>query len=136
MPFYPCCVTPNLSLCRCEMTQIIKNLNKYGRAVSFHSQNGEKICDLHAMISPLRYKNKMYLYGVNTEIGYNSQGHYLYIGPPTPDLTQISERDYLFSGEEKFSAALAPERGMCYTECRTFRRQRRKSVNGRILHLL
>ncbi len=84
------------------MTQIIKNLNKYGRAVSFHSQNGEKICDLHAMISPLRYKNKMYLYGVNTEIGYNSQGHYLYIGPPTPDLTQISERDYLFSGEEKF----------------------------------
>lgn len=42
---------------------------------------------MRAFISPLRYKNKMYLYGVNTEIGYNSQGHYLYIGHPTPDLT-------------------------------------------------
>ena len=30
----------------------------------------------------------MYLYGVNTEIGYNSEGYFLYIGLPEPDITQ------------------------------------------------
>ena len=44
----------------------------------------------------------MYLYGVNTEIGYNSQGHYLYIGPPDPDLTVAEEGAYVACGDEKY----------------------------------
>ena len=74
----------------------------YGRAASFFSKSDEKITDMRAFISPLRYKNKMYLYGVNTEIGYNSQGHYLYIGPPDVDLSLIPEGGYIVCENEKY----------------------------------
>ena len=74
----------------------------YGRAASFFSKSDEKITNMRAFISPLRYKNKMYLYGVNTEIGYNPQGHYLYIGPPDPDLTVAEDGAYLTCGNEKY----------------------------------
>ena len=75
---------------------------KHGRPAVLCSSNGETVSSTYAFISPLRYKNKMYLYGVNTEIGYNSQGHYLYIGPPLPDLTDINDGDYITAGETKY----------------------------------
>ena len=75
---------------------------KYGRPASFVSKDGETITETHAFISPLRYKNKMYLYGVNTEIGFNSQGHYLYIGPPDPDLTLAGDGEYISCFGEKY----------------------------------
>lgn len=74
----------------------------YGRPAEFSSKDGVKLKEMHAFISPLRYKNKMYLYGVNTEIGYNSQGHYLYIGPPDPDLTQAQDGEYISCMGEKY----------------------------------
>lgn len=43
----------------------------------------------------------MYLYGVNTEIGYNSQGYYLYIGPPEHDLT-VNEDALIIDGDVKY----------------------------------
>lgn len=58
--------------------------DRYATAASLMTADNASAADMRAFISPLRYKNKMYLYGVNTEIGYNSQGHYLYIGPPDP----------------------------------------------------
>lgn len=58
-----------------------------GRQAEIHC--GESVTPVHAIISPLRYKNKMYLDGVYTEIGFNSEGHYLYIGPAEPDLTAL-----------------------------------------------
>ena len=64
---------------------------RFGRKTTLVSKDGEELAQMTAFISPLRYKNKMYLYGVNTEIGYNSQGHYLYIGPPDPDITLSAE---------------------------------------------
>lgn len=76
--------------------------DSYGRSAEFLSSDGEKITEMKAFISPLRYKNKMYLYGVNTEIGYNSQGHYLYIGPPNPDLTAAEDGAYIVCGTEKY----------------------------------
>ena len=57
---------------------------------------------MHAFISPLRYKNKMYLYGVNTEIGYNAEGYYLYIGPPEPDITENSGGGMIACGGETY----------------------------------
>ena len=75
---------------------------KYGRPTEFVSKNGEILKKMRAFISPLRYKNKMYLYGVNTEIGYNSQGHYLYIGPPDPDLTLATDGEYISCSGEKY----------------------------------
>ncbi len=76
--------------------------NKYGRPAKLVSANGETLGETHAFISPLRYKNKMYLYGVNTEIGYNSQGHYLYIGPAHPDLTACNEGEFISCMGEKY----------------------------------
>lgn len=81
---------------------IYSAFEKYGRPAAFFSKNGEVIEEMKAFISPLRYKNKMYLYGVNTEIGYNSQGHYLYIGPPTPDLTAAEDGGYISCLGEKY----------------------------------
>ena len=76
--------------------------DSFGRPAVFSSKSGEKLAEMKAFISPLRYKNKMYLYGVNTEIGYNSQGHYLYIGPPTPDLTAAEDGEYISCLGEKY----------------------------------
>lgn len=74
----------------------------HGRPAEFVSKDGGVLKNMNAFISPLRYKNKMYLYGVNTEIGYNSQGHYLYIGPPDPDLTAAGEGEYVQCMGEKY----------------------------------
>lgn len=75
---------------------------EYGRPVELYSSDSEKIAESFAFISPLRYKNKMYLYGVNTEIGYNPQGYYLYIGPPDRDLNAIPEGGYIACTGEKY----------------------------------
>lgn len=64
-----------------------------GRRITF--VDGEKEQTFKALIQPLRYKNKMYLDGIYTEIGFNSQGHYLYIGPPDPDLTAASKNSVI-----------------------------------------
>ena len=76
--------------------------DSYGRPSSLVSKEGETLAEMNAFISPLRYKNKMYLYGVNTEIGYNSQGHYLYIGPPEPDITNLENGEYVSCGGERY----------------------------------
>ncbi len=77
-------------------------MRTYGRPALFITKKGSSVEKTSAFISPLRYKNKMYLYGVNTEIGYNSQGHYLYIGPPVPDLTKAENGDYIQCMGERY----------------------------------
>ncbi len=91
-------------------------LSQAGRRVELWGENGAEK-GFKALIQPLRYKNKMYLDGIYTEIGFNSQGHYLYIGPPEIDLTaaddsqflksdgvsyQIDRAEKVYSGEEPF----------------------------------
>lgn len=87
----------------------------YGRPAALCAAGGAVRAETAAIISPLRYKNKMYLDGVNTEIGFNSQGHYLYLGPPTPDLTACAAGDYLQAGAEKYRIDRA-ERVYCGRE--------------------
>ncbi len=69
----------------------------YGRTVALRDVNGRTLDSFKALIQPLRYKNKMYLDGIYTEIGFNSQGHYLYLGPPEPDLCALSAGDHLYA---------------------------------------
>lgn len=76
--------------------------NKYGRSASLCTALGVSEAAMNAIISPLRYKNKMYLYGVNTDIGYNSQGHYLYLGPATPDITAVADGQYILCDSKKY----------------------------------
>ena len=80
--------------------KIEKMLDTYGRAVEFNTADTAK--SYKAFIQPLRYKNKMYLDGVYTQIGFNSQGHYLYIGPPDPDLTACADGAFLLSDGIKY----------------------------------
>ena len=80
---------------------------KYGRQMILTEPGGHKTPPFYALLRPLRYKNKMYLFGVNTPIGYNSQGHYFYIGPPAPDICQegavisLGAEDYRVDRAEK-----------------------------------
>lgn len=67
----------------------------FGKTVTLCDTNGDVLDTFKALIQPMRYKNKMYLDGVYTEIGFNSQGHYLYLGPPEPDLCALSASEYL-----------------------------------------
>lgn len=58
---------------------------KWGRVLVIENTDSTQTAPFKGFIQPLRYKNKMYLNGINTVIGFNSQGHYLYIGPPDHD---------------------------------------------------
>lgn len=66
-------------------------LDKLGMSVAVSSHDGTVVSEHKALVIPLRYKNKMYLSGIYTDIGFNSEGHYLYIGPPCCDLTALEE---------------------------------------------
>ena len=76
-------------------------LEKYGQEVTLKTDDGWSSPIFVALIQPLRYKNKMYLNGVNTVIGFNSQGHYLYIGPPDHDPEK--ERCHVESNGKKYT---------------------------------
>ena len=80
--------------------RIDRIINLFGRTVEFSTADTSK--SYKAFIQPLRYKNKMYLDGVYTQIGFNSQGHYLYIGPPDPDLTACDDGAFLLSDGIKY----------------------------------
>ncbi|MCQ2484827.1 MAG: hypothetical protein MJ168_05785 [Clostridia bacterium] len=76
---------------------------KYGQEVRLKDSEGWSSPIFGGFIQPLRYKNKMYLNGVNTVIGFNSQGHYLYIGPPNHDLSSVSGDIWLESNGKKYT---------------------------------
>lgn len=81
--------------------------DKFGQQTTLKKEDGWSSPIFGAFIQPLRYKNKMYLNGVNTVIGFNSQGHYLYIGPPEHDLSvdgcivQAADKKYTVDRSEK-----------------------------------
>jgi len=90
-------------------------LAKYGRMVCLReppTQERPWPLDLppyRAFIQPLRYKNKMYLNGVNTEIGFNSQGYYLYIGPPEPNLAELAEGVFVAAEDSAYQVDRAEQ---------------------------
>ena len=82
--------------------QVTQFMNRFGRKAFLSQSDGWRSTPFHCFLQPLRYKNKMYLYGVNTQIGYNAQGYYLYIGPPEHDLTALSDEVQLHVGDERY----------------------------------
>ena len=76
--------------------------NAHGRPASLVSGDGEILAQMNAFISPLRYKNKMYLEGTPTEIGVNEAGYFLFIAPPTMDLESLGNNGYLCDDEKKY----------------------------------
>ena len=81
---------------------ITQFIDRYGRKARLTQEDGWESTPFHCFLQPLRYKNKMYLYGVNTRIGYNAQGHYLYIGPPEHDLTAMQDNVLLCVDGENY----------------------------------
>jgi len=45
----------------------------------------------NAVVEPLRYKNKMYLYGNYNELGHYPESFYLYIGPSDVDFENLGD---------------------------------------------
>lgn len=67
-----------------------KIFEKYGQSAKMTIESGAAaVHNFRAFVQPLRYKNKLYLRGVYTEIGKNKEDYYLYIGPPAYDVSLV-----------------------------------------------
>ncbi len=85
---------------RNDLNSIFK---KFGREISIKQDDGWSSEIFHGFIQPLRYKNKMYLDGVYTVIGFDNQGKYLYIGPATHDLTALESDSFIVCDGTKYT---------------------------------
>ncbi len=86
-----------------ETKNVRSIMERFGVQISLCQPDGAQSDRFGAFLQPLRYKNKMYLGGVNTRIGFNREGYYLYLGPPEYDLTAIPDDAWLAHGEEKYT---------------------------------
>ena len=69
------------------------------------STDGENRVVFSAFLQPLRYKNKIYLSGVPTELGYDGVNKYLLLAPPEVDIDCLKNKDYtIYFGTGRFSA--------------------------------
>lgn len=72
---------------------------KFGRNVRLTDGVGWYSPTYCAFLQPLRYKNKMYLEGTYTPIGKDTNGLYLYIGPPKHDVTHLPPDARIIDGD-------------------------------------
>ena len=87
-----------------EANDVKRMMERFGRQVKVClPESGGESGAFGAFVQPLRYKNKMYLGGVNTRIGFNREGHYLYLGPPEHDLTALPRGAWIACGAEKYT---------------------------------
>ena len=86
-----------------EINDIKHIMERYGRQLRLCLPDGWQSENFGAFLQPLRYKNKMYLGGVNTRIGFNREGYYLYLGPPEHDLTQLGRDVWIQCGGERYT---------------------------------
>lgn len=80
-----------------EAENFIKNslFDKHG--VTVISFKGEDKKAFSAFLQPLRYKNKIYLSGVPTELGYDGLNKYLLLAPPEVDIKYLKDDGYTIS---------------------------------------
>ncbi|MDR2753035.1 MAG: hypothetical protein LBB50_01850 [Oscillospiraceae bacterium] len=86
-----------------EIETIKDIMERFGRQVFLCLPDGWQSARFGAFLQPLRYKNKMYLGGVNTRIGFNREGYYLYLGPPAHDLSQLPREMWIQCGAERYT---------------------------------
>lgn len=68
---------------------------KYGVKMSYAVTDSKHLSkDFYGFLQPLRYKNKLYLSGVPTELGYDGLNKYLLICPTDIDLGNIDGINY------------------------------------------
>ena len=62
-------------------------------------KNGEET-EFFGFLQPLRYKNKMYLNGISTELGYNTTKKYLLISQPDVKLKQNERENVVITASD------------------------------------
>lgn len=77
-------------------------LDRCGRPLHLHCANGKIIQTVSCILTPLRYKNKMYLEGVPTDIGIDDSGYYLMLAPSEIMIDKLGDEGYICDGEAKF----------------------------------
>ncbi len=77
--------------------KVIKNslFDKYG--VTVICEGEEETVEFCAFLQPLRYKNKIYLSGVPTELGYDGLNKYLLLAPAEVDIKCLEGTEYRIS---------------------------------------
>ncbi|MDR2646540.1 MAG: hypothetical protein LBB67_00205 [Oscillospiraceae bacterium] len=85
------------------MNELKQMMERFGRQVFLCLPDGWQSEQFGAFIQPLRYKNKMYLGGVNTPIGFNREGYYLFLGPPEHDITKLGRDMWIQCGGERYT---------------------------------
>ena len=79
-----------------------KLFNKFGVRMSYVTvSSSDSSYDFYAFLQPLRYKNKLYLSGVPTELGYDGLNKYLLICPPDIDIGSIDGINYRLCFSDK-----------------------------------
>ncbi len=79
---------------------IEKILSRCGNSVYLGGSDGWHSSYFKAFIQPLRYKTKLYMVGERTPIGNNHNDVYLYIGPPSHDLTKLNSTYRIYDFEK------------------------------------
>lgn len=79
-----------------------KYINKFGRNIKIYNSAGELVQELNCLIQPLRYKNKMYMQGTPTDIGYDHSGYCLLIAPASFDTSSMGTDGYLTEGNKQY----------------------------------
>lgn len=77
--------------------------DKLGLTMSIYRDGADDLT-FKGFLQPLLYKNKLYLDGIRTEIGYDGQHTYLLISPPVYDLSLINNStSYLTFNSNKYT---------------------------------
>ena len=81
---------------------IEKVFRRYGRPVTAADSSGNVTDRCSCFIQPLRYKNKMYLEGVPTDIGISESGYFLFLAPPSFAIETAADGGYLTDGTDDY----------------------------------
>lgn len=92
-----------------EIDRIDKMLMKFGQTVKFTGNvDGQEFTYYNsAFITPLRYKNKIYLEGIIEKLGYIDERHYLYIGRAVHTLSGLPIDTIVQFDDKKFTVKTA-----------------------------
>ncbi len=83
------------------MNNINLMIKQFGRDVSLHMNDGWTSGTYSAFLQPLRHKNKMYIEGIQTNIGFSDSGYYLYIGPSNHNLCTLPKDAWIKDSDNK-----------------------------------
>ncbi len=82
------------------MESIERIIKKFGRSVYVTSDSYTSEI-YKALVQPLRYKNKMYVGGTNSEMGLIEENYYLYLGPADKDFEKMGNSLFLHTADSK-----------------------------------